>query len=108
MSMVCGDVTVHLTESRTEACMPRLKILFFVMTMDKNGHVVWPTDFGNKKKAQLREQARQLLKQMIDDPLSPVNETMEPAMTGTGTSEVWKASKKRKLVESGQTWEEGA
>ena len=62
ISMVCGDVTVHLTESRTEACMPRLKILFFVMTMDKNGHVVWPTDFGNKKKAQLREQARQLLK----------------------------------------------
>jgi hypothetical protein len=39
-----------------------------------------------------------LLKKMIDDPLNPVDATMEPALTGTGTSEVWKGAAKRQLV----------
>ena len=51
-------------------------------------------------------QARKLLKQMIDDPLSPVDETMAPALTGSGSDSVRPIAKKRKLVEAGEMWVE--
>ena len=51
-------------------------------------------------------QARSLLRKMIDDPLNPMDSSMELAMTGTGTSSVWKAAPKRKLVTQGNTWHE--
>jgi hypothetical protein len=41
---------------------------------------------------------RALLKKMIDDPLNPVDASMAPALTGTGTSSVWKGAPKRQLV----------
>ena len=65
----------------------------------KMGHIIWPTNFDSRTRAQLRLQARTLLKKMIDDPLSPVDETMAPALTGPGTEEVFVPAPKRKLVE---------
>ena len=43
---------------------------------------------------------------MIDDPLSPVDETMAPALTGSGSDSVRPIAKKRKLVEAGEMWVE--
>ena len=99
MSMVCGHVIVHFKERVKEDAMPTLKLTFFVMTMDKNGHVTWPIDFEAKTRAQLRVQARALLQRMIDDPLNPADETMAPALTAKGTDSVFKPARKRKLVE---------
>ena len=97
--MVCGHVIAKLAESRTDEYMPRATLTFYVLSMDKNGHIIWPTLFSDKAQAQLRQQARTLLRQMIDDPLNPCDSTMEPAMTATGTSSIWQGAPKRKLVE---------
>ena len=100
MSMVCGNVLIDVKAPKDEtSSMATLELTFFVLSMDKTGHIIWPTAFDAPTQAQLRKQARALLKKMIDDPLNPAEDTMRPALTGTGTSEVWVAPKKRKLVE---------
>ena len=71
---------------------PTLTLTFFVLTMDKTGHIVWPTNFEARTRAALRMQARALLQRMIDDPLNPVDSTMAPALTAEGTSAVWKGA----------------
>ena len=58
--MVCGNVVASYTESTTEASMGTLKLTFKVMTMDKNGHITWPTDFEPGTMAALRMQVRKL------------------------------------------------
>ena len=98
MSMVCGNVLIHLKESATQAHMPTLTLVFFVMTMDKSGHIIWPTNFAPAAQAALRLQARTLLKKMIDDPLNPVDATMSPALTEHGTSSVWQGAPNRLQV----------
>ena len=99
ISMVCGNVHVEYMESVKEAYMPKGKIVFQVLTMDKAGHIMLPTDFAPATRAALRMQARALLRKMIDDPLSPVDSTMEPALTGVGTDSVFKPAPKRRFVE---------
>ena len=99
MSMVCGSVIIEFKVPRDLSSMPTLKVTFFVMTMDKTGHVTWPTTFTTVTQAAIRKQARVLLKKMIDDPLNPVDETMAPALEGAGTSSLWRGAAKRKLVE---------
>ena len=99
MSMVCGNVQVHFKEPRQEEHMPTLKLTFFVLTMDRTGHITWPIDFAAPTKAALRMQARALLSKMIDDPYNPVDSTFAPALVGPGTSGLFKPAAKRKLVE---------
>lgn len=108
VSMVCGNVLVSLSESKLQAQMPRVHIVFKVLSIDKTGHIIWPTSFGAKTKAALRKQVRHLVQQMIDDPLSPVDATMASALTGPGTDSTFEPAKKRKLVEAGETWAEEA
>ena len=45
MSMVCGNVLVDFTERVDESSMPTLTLTFYVLTMDKTGHIVWPSDW---------------------------------------------------------------
>ena len=97
--MVCGRVSAKLMVSRTDAYMPKATLQFFVMSMDKNGHIIWPTNFDAHTRAALRMQARAHLRAMIDDSGNPCDATMEPAMTGMGTSSIWQGAPKRKLVE---------
>lgn len=98
MSMVCGNVRVEFEESIDESTMPSLKLIFYVMSMDKTGHIIWPTAFEKTAQAQIRLQARALLKKMIDDPLNPCDTTMEPALHGAGTGALWKPPPKRKMI----------
>ena len=98
ISMVCGNVIVELKESATQARMPTLTLTFFVLSMDKSGHIIWPTNFSARSQAALRMQARALLQKMMDDPLNPVDSTMAPALTGLGTSAVWQGAPRRQLV----------
>ena len=88
--MVCGNVLIDFKEPIDLSAMPTLQVTFFVMTMDKTGHIVnvWPTDYDDRTRAQLRKQARVLLKRMIDDPYNPVDSTMAPALAGAGSSTV--------------------
>ena len=69
----------------------------FVGTMDKMGHITWPTKFAPAAQAALRMQVRALLRKMIDDPENPCDASMEPAMTGWGSS-LWEGAPQRQLV----------
>ena len=79
--------------------MPTATLTFKVLSLDKNGHIIWPTTFEAKTQAALRMQARALLQKMINDPNNPVDATMAPALTGTGTSSLWAGAPRRQLVE---------
>ena len=98
MSMVCGNAIAELKEPKSGEAMPTATFTLFVLSMDKNGHIIWPTTFTAKTQAALRLQARTLLKKMIEDPANPVDATMAPALTGTGSS-MWVGAPRRQLVE---------
>ena len=98
ISMVCGNVIIKLKESRSDAYMPYLRLIFYVLTMNASGHITWPTNFAAATKAALRMQVRAQLKKMIDDPLNPVDETMSPALTGPGSDSIFEPAKRRMLV----------
>ena len=97
--MVCGNVLASLKEPKSGNAMPTATFTFKVLSMDKNGHIIWPTNFNSQTQAALRMQARALLQRMMDDPNNPVDSTMAPALTGTGTSALWKGAPKKQLVE---------
>ena len=97
ISMVCGNIKVHYKEPVNPEQVPTLRLVFYVMTMDKNGFITWPDNYDSTAQARLREQARQLLRKMIEDPLNPVDETMRPALTQSG-GVVWQPPPKRQMV----------
>jgi hypothetical protein len=103
-SMIAGNVIVKYKEPTAQRAMPTLTLIFFVLTMDKAGHITWPTDYDPRSQAALRMQARALLRKMMDDPLNPADASWEPAMTGTGSS-ARAVKPPRKLVEAGCMWQ---
>ena len=98
ISMICGNPVAKLSERLDGSTMPVAEFKLLVLTMDKAGHITWPTKFELRTQAALRLQARALLKKMIDDPENPVDATMAPALVGMGTSALWQGAPKRKLV----------
>ena len=98
ISMVCRNVIIHLKQPKDHERMPTASFTFFVLSMDKNGHIIWPTTFDAKTQAYLRNQARALLQKMMDDPNNPVDSTMAPALTGRGTGNLWQGAPQKKLV----------
>ena len=88
ISMACSPFHVEFVEAKDRSTMPRLTVTMHVLTMDKMGHIIFPTVYSDRRRAQLRLQARELLRQMIADPNNPTDNTMTPALTGTGTFSV--------------------
>ena len=87
MAMVCGNVVIDYREPRGLKSMPRLTVRMFVLSMDRQGHIVWPIDFEVRTKAALRKQARALLSVMLDDPKTyPVDSSWKPALTQASDS----------------------
>ena len=84
--MVAGNVLVHFKEPVRERRMPTLELTFGVLTMDRSGHITWPTNFDAATQAALRMQARALLAKMIADPLNPVDAAFQPALTQSSGS----------------------
>ena len=52
-----------------------------VATMDKQGHILWPTTYSAKTAAALRKQMRHHLQEMIHNPEYPTLSHMTPALT---------------------------
>ena len=89
ISMACGNTLIHFKESTNKLQQPTLTVLFFVMTMDKSGHVLWPTVFSDKARAMLRKAARRQVQIMMDSSDHPVDASWGPSLTGTGSSTTW-------------------
>eukprot|EP00965_Chrysotila_dentata_P262417 6214563-Pleurochrysis_carterae.AAC.5 len=87
MAMVCGNVLVEYREPRRHRAMPKLTFKLFVLSMDANGHIVWPANFQDATRvASLRKQALSLLKHMMEDKLYPVAKRFDTAMNQTSSS----------------------
>ena len=86
LSMVCGNVIIEYTEPRKLRAMPTLRLRFFVLSMDKDGNIVWPTNFPDQTRACLRKQARTLLSKMMDDPAYPVDPRFSAALQSASDS----------------------
>jgi hypothetical protein len=56
ISMVCGNVLIRFSESVGSERMPTIAITFYVLSMDKKGHIIWPTNFALATQATLRMQ----------------------------------------------------
>ena len=56
LSMVAGNVVVKYREPTGQRAMPTLKLVFFVLTMDKSGNITWPTNYEVSTQAALRMQ----------------------------------------------------
>lgn len=69
VSSVTGNVSIRLREP-LESAMPTVRIVFTVLTMDRN-HVLWAQDFEDRTRAALRRMAVAGREQMILDPLYP-------------------------------------
>ena len=67
ISMVCGNVNIEYRVPKNRQKCPSIKIVLFVLTMDDNGFITWPTEFDTSTKAALRKQARVLLQKMMDE-----------------------------------------
>ena len=105
--MVAGNSIIDYKESLAEASMPQFKVTLGVLSMDKAGFITWPSDFDQIAKAGLRRQARALLKEMIEDPLNPVDDSWAPALTGMGGA-TRAIPPRRKPMRAGETWTETA
>ena len=88
MAMICGNVVVDYKEPRGLKRMPRLTLRLIVLSMDREGHIIWPVDFEARTKAALRKQARALLQIMLGSPESyPVTDaTWQAALTEASES----------------------
>eukprot|EP00965_Chrysotila_dentata_P068245 2256492-Pleurochrysis_carterae.AAC.1 len=67
MVMVTGHLRIIYKEPRRQLSMPRLTLRFFVITLDKTGHIEWPSNYTTREQAILRKLARQKLQSMLQD-----------------------------------------
>lgn len=83
ISQVVGNVSIILKEPKEERAMPTGSITFAAASMDKRGHINWPTLFAPRTAAALRKQIRFHLEKMIDDPTYPTLTQFTPSLTLT-------------------------
>ena len=86
LAMVAGLLNIRYREPRREGGMPTLQVSFFVLTMDRAGHIIWPTNFALKTRATLRLLARREVKLMLADPLYPIDPLMSNALSNESES----------------------
>lgn len=88
ISQVTGNVIMNLKVPKNERAMPQLTMKYSVATMDKNGHVIWPTKYEVRTAAALRKQMRFHLEEMIRDAEYPTLEHMAGSLHGAGSDAV--------------------
>ena len=81
LAQVTGNTTVSMKVPSLQRAMPTLTMKVSVATMDKQGHILWPTTYSAKTAAALRKQMRHHLQEMIDNPEYPTLSHMSPALT---------------------------
>ena len=81
--MVAGTVNIKCSMPKRWKGWPTLWLSFFVMTMDCNGHVNWPTNFSPQSKALLRKLARQKIQARLEEEDSqyPLHPSFSAALT---------------------------
>ena len=85
ISMAC-TASVTLVEPKRLETMPHITLRMTVLTMDRHGHITWPTNYDLDARARLRKAVRRQLKLMMDDDRYPVDRSMSSAMTQTSDS----------------------
>ena len=80
---VTGNVVIQLKVSNMLRAMPLLTLQYAISSMDKRGHILWPTTYEVRTAAALRKQLRFHLKTMMESDEYPTLEQMTPSLTAS-------------------------
>ena len=80
---VTGNVVIQLKVSNMLRAMPLLTLQYAISSMDKRGHILWPTTYEVRTAAALRKQLRFHLKTMMESDEYPTLEHMTPSLTAS-------------------------
>lgn len=83
ISGVTGNVIVQLKVPSQQRLMPSFTVRYAVSSMDKRGHINWPTIYEVRTAAALRKQLRFHLQFMIESDEYPTLEQMIPSLTAS-------------------------
>eukprot|EP00965_Chrysotila_dentata_P110957 3667246-Pleurochrysis_carterae.AAC.1 len=81
MRMVAGHLRILYQQPRRQIAMPRLTLRFFVLMMDRNGHIEWLSNCSIKGQAMLRKLAQLTLQAMLDNAAYPVDSMMRVVLS---------------------------
>lgn len=81
IAQVTGNVIIELKVPKEERAIPKLSVTFAVSSMDKNGHVNWPTKYSPQTAAALRKQMRHHVAAMMAHPEYPTLDHMGLCLT---------------------------
>lgn len=86
IAQVTGNVMLCLRVPKRLRAMPKLTITFAVSSMDKTGHINWPTTYAPRTAAALRKQMRYHLSEMMKSAEYPTLDQMSLSLEHGGDS----------------------
>ena len=84
ISMVAGSLLISYIVPKRRMAFPILTLRYYVLTVDHNGNITWPTNFNTMAKGLLRKLARQKIDLMLKDEEYPIDPAMMNALTSQG------------------------
>ena len=90
ISSVAGNVCVRLRAPKDQRSMPTFRLVFTVLTLDQQNHILWNQDFAPGTAAALRNLVESGRRVMVTDPLYPTAVTTVAQLPHTApTNTVW-------------------
>ena len=74
-SMIGGNCIVRYRQPRSWGGWPTLTMKFWVLTVDHQGGILWPTSWSANSRALLTELARRKVEAFVNDPKYPIAQT---------------------------------
>ena len=71
VSSAAGNLCLRLRAPKNQKAMPTVRIVFSVLTMDQQNHVLWTQDFAPPTRSALRNMTQAGREVMVRDPLFP-------------------------------------
>ena len=90
ISSVAGNVCVRLRAPKDQRAMPTFRMVFTVLTLDQQNHILWNQDFAAGTAAALRNLVEGGRRAMVSDPLYPTSVTTVAQLSHAApTNTVW-------------------
>ena len=90
ISSVAGNVCVRLRAPKDQRAMPTFRMVFTVLTLDQQNHILWNQDFAPGTAAALRKLVEGGRRAMVSDPLYPTSVTLVAELPHAApTNTVW-------------------
>ena len=102
ISSVAGNVCVRLRAPKDQRAMPTFRLVFTVLTLDQQNHILWNQDFAPSTRAALRNLTIAGRTAMVNDPLYPTSVGTVAQIPQTApTNTVWQPAAPAALMLTG-------